>query len=128
MFDIDYFKKFNDTFGHDAGDGVLKSVAALMLTGVREGDIACRYGGEEFIFILPNTPLDIAARRAENLRHEVSMMELHHNGHNLGKVTISIGVATYPQHGTTRDTLIKSADEASYQAKETGRNRVVVRK
>jgi diguanylate cyclase (GGDEF)-like protein len=126
MFDIDHFKKFNDTFGHDAGDVVLKSLAGLMLTGVRESDIACKYGGEEFTIILPDTPIEVAARRAESLRQEVSTMELHHNGHDLGKVTISIGVATYPQHGTTRDTLIKSADEASYKAKETGRNRVIV--
>jgi len=127
MFDIDHFKKFNDTYGHDAGDIVLKSIAGLILSGIREGDIGCRYGGEEFVIILPDTPIDVAARRAENLRHEASIMELHHNGHNLGKVTISLGVASYPQHGVTRDTLIKSADEAAYQAKEGGRNRVIVR-
>jgi diguanylate cyclase (GGDEF)-like protein len=126
MFDIDHFKKFNDTFGHDAGDVVLKSLAGLILSDIRDSDIACRYGGEEFTIILPDTPIEVAARRAENLRHEASLMELHHNGQNLGKVTISIGVATYPQHGTTRDTLIKSADEAAYRAKEGGRNQVVV--
>ena len=128
MFDIDHFKKFNDTFGHDAGDIVLKNIAGLIFTGVRESDIACRYGGEEFVIILPDTPLETAARRAENLRKEVSALQLIHNGKDLGKVTISIGVAAYPRHGTTRDTLIKSADEAAYQAKEGGRNRVVIKK
>jgi len=126
MFDIDHFKKFNDTYGHDAGDVVLKSIAGLILSGIREGDIGCRYGGEEFVVILPDTTLDVASRRAEDLRKEASQLMLRHHGQDLGKVTISIGVASYPEHGATRDTLIKSADEASYQAKEGGRNRVIV--
>jgi len=128
MFDIDHFKKFNDTFGHDAGDVVLKHIAGLILTGVRDGDIACRYGGEEFVVILPETPLETAAQRAESLRKESSQLVLHHNGQELGSITISVGVASYPQHGKNRDTLIKSADESLYKAKEGGRNRVVITK
>jgi len=126
MFDIDSFKKFNDTYGHDAGDVVLKRIAELILSKVRPSDIACRYGGEEFTIILPDTSLEIARARAESLREAAAQMGVQHNGKDLGTITISIGVAAYPQHGITRDVLIKVADEASYQAKETGKNRVIV--
>jgi len=126
MFDIDSFKKFNDTFGHDAGDVVLKRIAELILSKVRPSDIACRYGGEEFTIILPDTSLEIARARAESLREAVAQMGVQHNGKDLGTIAISIGVAAYPQHGITRDVLIKAADEASYHAKETGKNRVMV--
>ena len=126
MFDIDNFKKFNDTYGHDAGDNVLKRIAETVLSNIRPSDIACRYGGEEFTIVLPDTALDVAHLRGETLREAASKMSIHHNGKNLGTVTISLGIATYPQHGRTRDVLIKSADEASYQAKQTGKNRVVV--
>ncbi len=126
MFDIDHFKKFNDTFGHDAGDLVLRKISEVVLANIRESDIACRHGGEEFIIILPGTPIEIAEQRAETLRNDVSLIKLDHNGRDIGKVTISIGVAAYPQHGVIPDTLIKTADEATYRAKEGGRNQVVV--
>jgi diguanylate cyclase (GGDEF)-like protein len=126
MFDLDSFKKVNDTYGHDAGDMVLKRIAEILTTKIRPSDIACRYGGEEFTVILPDTSLEVAHARAEGLREVVSQTELQHNGKNLGTITISMGVATYPQHGITRDALIKAADEASYQAKQTGKNRVVL--
>ena len=128
MLDIDSCKKFNDTYGHDAGDIVLKRIAETVLANIRPSDIACRYGGEEFTIVLPDTQLEIANARAESLREAVSLTELQHNGKDLGNVTISLGVASYPQHGATRDTLIKSADEASYQAKQAGKNRVVLAK
>jgi diguanylate cyclase (GGDEF)-like protein/PAS domain S-box-containing protein len=128
FFDIDHFKKFNDTYGHDAGDLVLKNMADMIMSIIRESDIACRYGGEEFIIILPDTSIEIAEQRAETLRNKVSLMKIYHNGQDIGKVTISVGVAAYPQHGETRDTLIKSADRAAYQAKKGGRNLVVVSK
>lgn len=128
FFDIDHFKKFNDTYGHDAGDLVLRNMADVILSIIRESDIACRYGGEEFIIILPSTPIEIAEQRAETLRNKVALMRLEYNGHDMGKITISVGVSTYPQHGETRDSLIKSADEASYEAKKGGRNLVVVSK
>jgi diguanylate cyclase (GGDEF)-like protein len=126
MFDIDHFKKYNDTYGHDAGDLVLKSLAYAVLSNIRESDIACRYGGEEFVIILPDSPLEAIKRRAESLLKKIAEMDLQHDGKELGKITISIGVAAYPQHGGTHDALIKSADEAAYQAKENGRNRMVV--
>ncbi|MBC7876124.1 MAG: diguanylate cyclase [Anaerolineales bacterium] len=128
FFDIDNFKKFNDTYGHDAGDLVLKTMSEVIISIIRESDVACRYGGEEFIIILPDTSIEIAEQRAETLRNKVSLMKLDHNGQDIGKVTISIGVASYPQHGETRDTLIKSADIAAYLAKTGGRNQVVVSK
>jgi len=126
MFDIDHFKKFNDTFGHDAGDFVLKKISEVILSSIRESDVACRYGGEEFVIIFPGTSIEIAKKRAEALRNDVSLMQLGHNGNDIGRVTISIGVAAYPQHGLTNDVLIKAADEAAYLAKEGGRNQVVV--
>jgi diguanylate cyclase (GGDEF)-like protein/PAS domain S-box-containing protein len=126
MFDIDHFKKFNDAHGHDAGDFVLNNVSEIMLSFIRESDIACRYGGEEFMIILPDTPIEIAQKRAETLRGEISRNELRFNDEPLGAITISIGVAAYPQHGEQKNALIKSADEALYQAKQNGRNRVVV--
>jgi len=128
MFDIDHFKKFNDTFGHDAGDLVLRKISEVILSNIRESDIACRYGGEEFMIILPGTEIETAERRAEALRNDVSLMKLDHNGQDIGRVTISIGVAAYPQHGATPETLIKTADTAAYQAKKDGRNQVVVGK
>jgi diguanylate cyclase (GGDEF)-like protein len=126
MFDIDHFKKFNDAYGHEAGDHVLKKISEVILSNIRESDIACRYGGEEFIIILPGTPIEVAVERAEALRKDVSFSRLEHNGKDIGSLTISVGVAAFPQHGTMYDTLIRTADEAAYRAKECGRNQVVV--
>lgn len=126
LFDIDHFKKFNDTYGHDAGDFVLKKVSETMLSLIRDSDTACRYGGEEFIIILPETSVEIAQKRAETLRAEISRNELKFNNEFLGVITISIGVAVYPLHGEQEPVLIKSADKALYQAKQSGRNRVMV--
>lgn len=128
MFDIDHFKSFNDSYGHDAGDLILKQMAQVILAGIRESDIACRYGGEEFVIILPNSTIQVAEQRAKSLCSEVGSLELELHGKMLGQVTISVGVVTHPQHGRSRDDLIKSADEAMYQAKANGRNCVVVRR
>ena len=126
MLDIDHFKQFNDTYGHAAGDLVLQRIAELMLASFRSSDIACRYGGEEFTVILPETALEDARNRAETFREATSHLLRQHNGRDLGSVTISVGVAVYPHHGATRDTLIKFADSAAYRAKECGRNRVEI--
>ncbi len=128
FFDIDHFKIFNDTHGHDAGDIILQNISNVIISSTRESDIACRYGGEEFIIILPDTSIETAERRAESLRKDVSLMKLDYKGQEMGRITISIGVSAYPQHGTKRDTLIKSADVAAYEAKRGGRNQVVVSK
>jgi diguanylate cyclase (GGDEF)-like protein/PAS domain S-box-containing protein len=126
MLDIDYFKNFNDTFGHAAGDALLVELGELFRHQVRGGDIACRYGGEEFTLILPDTPADIACQRAEQLRRAVKAMEVYYQDQRLRAVTISIGVATFPEHGATVDALLHRADEALYRAKREGRDRVVL--
>lgn len=120
MFDIDHFKRFNDTYGHDQGDRVLKAVATMLRSTLRHQDVPCRYGGEEFVAILPSTQLAGAGALAERLRHEVEEMVI-----DGLKVTISIGVAEYPALDTVEQhVLIEAADAAMYEAKHGGRNRV----
>ncbi len=126
MLDIDHFKHFNDQFGHEAGDEVLREVGKLLSSQVRETDMACRYGGEEFLLLLPESTLETAAERAEALRLKVRELELRHQQHALGRITISLGVAELPEHAETGDALITAADTALYQAKNAGRDRVVV--
>ncbi len=123
MLDIDHFKHVNDTHGHDTGDAVLKELGGLLQNSIRGGDIACRYGGEEFLLILPEVSLNIAAGRAEELRKRIQELRIHHNDKVL-QITISLGVATLPEHGFDTNDVIKAADEALYQAKAEGRNRV----
>ncbi len=126
MIDVDHFKNFNDTFGHEAGDAVLRDLGGVLQRNVRGGDIACRYGGEEFTVILPEANLDIARQRAEILRDATRELRLVHDGKSLGAVTLSLGVAACPEHGRKRDHLLQAADAALYEAKNGGRNRVVV--
>ncbi len=125
MLDIDHFKAFNDRFGHAAGDQVLRSIGALILDHLRAGDIACRYGGEELLLILPEASIEAAAQRAEDLRTRAKKLEVRHLDTPLGPVTVSLGVAVYPEHGRTRDALLASADASLYKAKQDGRDRVV---
>jgi diguanylate cyclase (GGDEF)-like protein len=120
MFDVDHFKKFNDTYGHDQGDRVLQGVAKTLRGALRNHDIPCRYGGEEFLAILPNTPKEGAMSVAERLRRDVEDMAV-----DGLKVTISIGVAEYPSFDVAEQAgLVEAADGALYQAKKGGRNRV----
>ena len=126
MLDVDHFKKFNDTYGHEAGDCILREVAETFRQSVRTEDIICRYGGEEFVIILPETSPAAALERAEELRHQVSRMRVRFRSEALGEVTISIGVASYPQSGNTLEELLRAADRALYMAKHGGRNQVVV--
>lgn len=126
LFDADHFKRFNDTFGHEAGDLVLKEIAQVLQVKSRKMDIACRYGGEEFLLILPDCPLEIAAQRAEQLREAVKALSLTHEGRRLNQITLSLGVACYPDHETTGDALIRFTDALLYQAKKAGRDRVIV--
>jgi diguanylate cyclase (GGDEF)-like protein len=125
MLDIDHFKQFNDSFGHEAGDVVLREVAETMRLGVRGEDIVCRYGGEEFIVIMPEISTDAAMERAELLRRMVGDLALRYHGQPLRQVTISVGVAMFPDNSNDADELLRSADHAMYAAKHKGRNRVV---
>ncbi|MDQ5985189.1 MAG: hypothetical protein CSYNP_00894 [Syntrophus sp. SKADARSKE-3] len=124
MLDIDHFKMVNDQYGHDAGDALLKNIGNIVQNLVRKGDIACRFGGEEFIIILPETPLDVTVKRAEYFRSELKCDAFLYDGRKIGPITVSMGVATYPDHGRSVETIIRMADEALYRAKENGRDRV----
>jgi len=126
MLDVDHFKHFNDSFGHDAGDTLLCEIARVFRTTLRAEDIICRYGGEEFAMILPDAPLPSIQGRIEQLREKVRDTIAQHRGQPLDRVTVSIGIATYPEHGTTSETLLRAADAALYQAKAQGRDRVVL--
>jgi diguanylate cyclase (GGDEF)-like protein len=126
MADIDHFKNFNDKYGHGAGDHVLSAFGKLVNAQIRGSDIACRFGGEEFIIILPEATPEDAPWRANELREAVKALHFTYDGLALGPVTISMGVATYPEGGTTSEELLKAADAALYKAKLAGRDRVVV--
>jgi len=124
--DIDHFKRFNDTWGHEAGDLVLKRVADVIREQVRGSDIGCRYGGEELAVVLPETTLEVAVERAERIRRGIEALRLEHGGRPLDAVSASFGVAVFPQHADNAEALLRAADEALYGAKNAGRNRVVV--
>lgn len=124
MIDVDHFKRFNDTWGHEAGDLVLREIGAVLEQSVRDGDVACRYGGEEFAIVMPEAPFEIAQLRAEQLRMRVKAIAIAYREQALGAVTISVGVASYRQHGLEGDQVLRSADEALYLAKQAGRDRV----
>ena len=122
MFDIDEFKKLNDSRGHDAGDHALKHFAELMQNNLREGDLACRYGGEEFMLVLPETDNQHAINLAERIRNSVD--KAFKNNRANESYTVSAGVATYPDNGSTSKDIMKAVDQALYKAKDNGRNRV----
>ncbi|MDI1254051.1 diguanylate cyclase [Thermomonas sp.] len=126
MLDIDHFKSFNDLHGHAGGDTVLAQFGKLLQTITRGEDIVCRYGGEEFTLILPEADVEAASARAEAIRLAVEAMQVPYLGKLLPKVTVSIGVAGYPAHGQTQETLMQAADKALYQAKRAGRNRIEI--
>jgi len=126
MLDLDHFKKFNDTYGHDAGDTVLRETATFLAKSVRAEDIVCRFGGEEFIIILPMADLSASQARAERIRSKLSELSILYQGRPIGKVTVSVGVAGLPQHGTSPRQLLELADAALYRAKGEGRDRAVV--
>lgn len=124
--DVDHFKRFNDTHGHEAGDLVLVELARLLREGIRETDIACRYGGEEFVLLMPDSPLEVAAQRAEVLRERVRALRLRLGGSEAETVSVSMGLAAAPAHGASAADLLRHADSALYAAKAAGRDRVVV--
>ncbi|GAB4565309.1 MAG: hypothetical protein Fur0017_02210 [Anaerolineales bacterium] len=123
MADIDLFKSLNDQHGHKAGDLVLKHLANIFTTYSRAEDIVCRYGGEEFLILLPGADLDVTSRRAEDWRRAFEQSKIEFDGKSLSS-TLSLGVAVFPQQGHTSDELVKLADEAMYLSKRNGRNQV----
>jgi diguanylate cyclase (GGDEF)-like protein len=125
LVDLDLFKQVNDHYGHPAGDQVLIAVANSINTQTRLSDIACRYGGEEFLIILPQITLESAMLRAEQLRLDIATLQTQIAGPII-QITASIGVAIYPLHAETSDGILTAVDEAMYQAKEHGRNQVVL--
>jgi diguanylate cyclase (GGDEF)-like protein len=126
MIDIDHFKRFNDTFGHAAGDALLAAMGNLLQRQTRSEDIACRYGGEEFALILLDASAEDTEERAKLLREEAARLRVEYGREPLGRVTISVGVAVFPDHGDTAEALLKAADAALYRAKAGGRDRVMV--
>ena len=126
MIDIDNFKRFNDAHGHAAGDTLLKEVGRFLQSHIRGEDIGCRYGGEEFILILPDAFLEATRERAELLRQEAKLLRIQDAGQSLGDITLSLGVALYPQHGRKIEDVMRAADAALYRAKQERRDRVVV--
>ena len=128
MIDLDYFKKINDTYGHEAGDRVLGDVGQLLRAVIRGSDVACRYGGEEIALLMPDTTLKVAVDRAEVIRTRIKTLGITHDGHEIGPVTASIGVAIFPDHAASAELLLRAADDALYQAKREGRDRVCIGK
>jgi diguanylate cyclase (GGDEF)-like protein len=126
VIDIDHFKRLNDTYGHDAGDAALAEVGRLLGKSFRTSDIACRYGGEEFVIVLPEAAKGFAATRAESLRQAVKELRVSARGAPISALSISIGVAHFPDDGRTPEDLLRAADVALYAAKAQGRDRVVV--
>jgi diguanylate cyclase (GGDEF)-like protein/PAS domain S-box-containing protein len=126
MMDLDHFKRFNDTYGHQAGDSLLRAFGDLLKRNTRGQDIACRYGGEEFALVLTDTTLNGALQRSEILRQQVKQMSVEYAGQLLGAVSISMGVALFPDHGVSMGDVLRASDQALYCAKREGRDRVSV--
>jgi diguanylate cyclase (GGDEF)-like protein len=126
MLDLDHFKHFNDTFGHQVGDILLKEVAGVIKSRVRGGDLACRFGGEEFSLIVAEIDTDGTHRCVENIREAIKHLALHDRGQTLGTITVSAGIAIFPEHGENQEELVRAADEALYRAKKSGRDRIVI--
>jgi len=124
LLDIDFFKGFNDTYGHELGDRILQSLGNILNQSARKSDIACRYGGEEFVIVLPETSLASTRLVAESLRKTIKALSVDSEGKIVDNITVSLGVSCFPQHGLTRSKIINAADKAMYKAKREGRDRV----
>ena len=125
MADVDHFKQINDVHGHDAGDEMLKGIADAIRGSMRAGDLPCRYGGEEFLVLITDINLVALENRADDLRRRVAAVRVDHRGSPLPGVTLSVGIAMYPEHGSSAALVVAAADAALYVAKRTGRDRVV---
>ncbi len=126
MLDLDHFKHLNDRFGHDAGDTVLRELARILQAQTRGGDLACRYGGEEFVIVMPGATIESSLQRAEQLHAAIAATRFTHLGRFIGRVTASIGVGAFPLNGETWAAVLREADQALYRAKRGGRNRLEV--
>jgi diguanylate cyclase (GGDEF)-like protein len=125
MLDLDNLKPFNDTFGHDAGDSLLRELAQVLRERLRKSDISCRYGGDEFVVVLPDSSLADTRQCMEQIRARVRGLQVQHNGEPPGAITVSVGIAVAPEHGGTAAELLQAADAAMYAAKQAGGDRVV---
>ena len=126
LMDIDHFKKINDNYNHGLGDVVLGDIGEFLSNNIRESDIACRYGGEEFILIFPHANLENTYKRAEVLRKNIKRLHFRFQKHHIQSLTVSIGVANFPQHGLTGEEAIHHADLALFAAKKQGRDRTII--
>lgn len=126
MLDVDYFKRFNNTYGHAAGDAILREMGSLLLKQVRADDISSRIGGDEFIVLLPDASREVTRKRAELLGEYVHCFHVQFEGKTLDGISLSLGVAVYSKDGSTSTAVLKAADNALYRAKHEGRDRVVV--
>jgi diguanylate cyclase (GGDEF)-like protein/PAS domain S-box-containing protein len=126
MLDLDHFKRFNDTFGHGAGDALLREFGWVLREHLRKSDISCRYGGEEFVLILPDSSLADTRQRVEQIRALVKELQIRHGEQLLDTMTVSAGIAGAWEHGSTASELLRAADEALYAAKQAGRDRAIV--
>jgi diguanylate cyclase (GGDEF)-like protein len=126
MLDIDHFKSFNDTFGHSAGDAVLRELGEFLQNHIRRSDIACRYGGEELTLILPEASVKIVLERAQAICEGVKHLQVEYRRQLLGTISLSLGVAMFPEHGVTGEAVLRAADAALYRAKREGRDRVIL--
>ncbi len=124
MFDVDNFKRFNDSFGHEAGDVALQKLCKVLKERIRSEDVACRYGGDEFVLILPDSSAELAAERADDLRLAVGREKLQYQGHAVRPPTLSFGIASFPADGKNSHELLRAADTALYRAKREGRDKV----
>jgi len=124
MIDLDHFKKVNDTYGHEAGDHVLKAIATTLSEETRRGDFACRYGGEEFVVVMPNLEKEVTYERAEQLRNTLNSLYIPYGIYSL-TITVSMGIAFYPTNGQMRESILRAADKAMYAAKDAGRNHIL---
>jgi diguanylate cyclase (GGDEF)-like protein len=126
MIDLDHFKRINDAHGHQVGDFVLTAVAGLLRIHIRSSDIVCRYGGEEFALVLPETSLENVRLRAEDIRGAIKRLDLRHQDVPLGSITASIGIALFPDHSDDPKSLLRASDQALYDAKGAGRDRIII--
>ena len=125
MMDSDHLKHINDAYGHKAGDDFLVYIANEIKKSIRAGDIACRYGGDEFVVVLNNVTENIAFRRAEKLRKNIASHHILHRNEKV-RISLSVGIAVFPDHGSAWEMLLQKADQALYSAKRMGKNRVLV--